>query len=37
MARHGTFLVPTLVTYESSTQFGEELGMPPDSCARSSM
>ena len=30
MARHGTFLVPTLITYEKIFAVGEELGMPAD-------
>lgn len=30
MARHGTFLVPTLITYEKIHASGEDLGMPPD-------
>lgn len=30
MARHGTFLVPTLITYEKIHAAGEELGMPAD-------
>ena len=30
MARHGTFLVPTLITYDRIFESGEELGMPPD-------
>ena len=29
MAQHGTFLVPTLITYEKIFELGEELGMPP--------
>ena len=30
MARHSTFLVPTLITYEKIHAVGEELGMPAD-------
>jgi imidazolonepropionase-like amidohydrolase len=30
MSRHGTFLVPTLVTYEQLHQSGDRYGMPPD-------
>jgi imidazolonepropionase-like amidohydrolase len=30
MATHGTFLVPTLITYEKIYELGEQLGMPAD-------
>jgi hypothetical protein len=34
MRRHGAFVVPTLVTYDSLARDGARLGLPPDSVAK---
>jgi imidazolonepropionase-like amidohydrolase len=34
MAKHGTYAVPTLVTYDALSSEGEKYGLPPDSLAK---